>query len=44
MSIDERLEYGPEALEGHEDFLDQSFEEEMMGFQGHNGQDFNQID
>jgi hypothetical protein len=39
MSIDERLDYGPEDLQGEEDYLDQSFDEEMMGLQGAGGQE-----
>ena len=30
MSIDEHFDYGPECLEGQEDYLDQSFDDELM--------------
>lgn len=41
MSIDENLDYGPEDLQGQEDYLDQSFDEEMMGMHGAGGQELN---
>lgn len=43
MSIDEHYDYGPECLNGQEDYLDQSFDDELMsGLKGN--EDLNPVD
>ena len=43
MSIDEHYDYGPECLDGQEDYLDQSFDDELMsGLKGN--EDLNPVD